>query len=141
MTKGLRTSLLILMLTLFVSVSHSQESGEEPNKMISVMASHDEVMNDMPKLSKLINKLTTRANASYKKEKYELAIKNLKAANQSMVSWMENFSERFDADEMMKGKQLTEEKKKWLLEEEKKIALLKEEIDLSISQAERILNN
>lgn len=37
-----------------------------------------------------------------------------------MMNWMQGFGERFTADEMMKGKVLSEEKKIWLHEEEKK---------------------
>ncbi|WP_209401716.1 hypothetical protein [Pseudozobellia sp. WGM2] len=134
-------ALFTLLLLLNISTSCGQESETKPTKMEEVMASHDEVMDEMPKLSKLINKLQTRANASYKKDKYEKAIKDLKLANQSMMSWMSGFGKRFEVDEMMKGKKLTEQKQKWLLEEEKKIAVLREEIELSIDQAEKILAN
>ncbi|MFC4095499.1 hypothetical protein [Euzebyella saccharophila] len=138
-TKFITRCLAVCFLILSGTISRGQE--KEVTKMQQVMAQHDEVMDEMPKLSKLINQLQTKANASYKKEKYENAISDLKLANKSMMSWMANFGKRFEADEMMKGKELTEKKKRWLLEEEKKVALLKEEIELSISQAERVLGN
>lgn len=109
------------------------------SKMEEVMVAHDEVMDKMPQLSRLINKLQTRANASYKKEKYEKAIADLKSANKSMMDWMQAFGQRFEADEMLKGKKLSEQKQKWLLEEEKNVALLKEEIESSIARAEEVL--
>ncbi len=117
----------------------AQGSEKEPTKMEQVMASHDEVMDEMPKLVKLINKLQTKADASYDKIKYKKAITDLKSANKSMMTWMSGFGERFEADEMMKGKALSEQKQKWLLEEEQKVAALKEEIELSIGKAEALI--
>ncbi|SHI37598.1 hypothetical protein [Pseudozobellia thermophila] len=117
----------------------SQGVNKKMTKMEEVMVAHDEVMDKMPKLSKLINQLQTRANASYEKEKYEKAIADLKAANKSMMDWMHAFGKRFDADEMMKGKELSEQKQKWLLEEERNVELLREEIDSGIARAEKVL--
>ncbi|MBU3028102.1 hypothetical protein [Zobellia galactanivorans] len=135
-------NLFLLLTTVLVlgtpSVS-AQNDAAEPTKMEEVMESHDRVMDKMPMVSKLISKLQTKANASYEKTKYENAIADLKNANKSMMTWMENFGKRFTADEMFKGKKLSAQKKKWLLEEEKKVALLDEEIDLSIAQAKTTL--
>jgi len=57
----------------------------------------------------------------------------------SMMNWMQGFGERFTADEMMKGKALSAEKKVWLEEEELKIEELRKEIDSSIEEAEKLL--
>ena len=94
------------------SSAKQQDSEKEPTKMEQVMASHDEVMDEMPKLAKLMNKLQTKADASYDKTKYKKAIADLKSANKSMMNWMTGFGERFEADEMMKGKALSEQKQK-----------------------------
>lgn len=138
----------IMILRLFVGslllLTSLSVFGQEKTSIVTmtkVMEAHDDLMDQMPKLSKYINKLQTRANASYKKEKYENAIADLKQANASMMEWMSGFGKRFDSDEMHKSKPLTEQKQKWLVEEDKKISLLKEEIDLSLEQAERILEN
>ena len=128
--------LIIMGLT---NLSVAQDTDKEVTKMEQVMASHDEVMDQMPKLSKLINKLQTKANSSYDKKIYENAIRDLKSANKSMMTWMTGFGKRFEADEMLKGKALSEQKQKWLLEEEQKVAALKEEVELSIAQAENLL--
>ncbi|WP_276168275.1 hypothetical protein [Zobellia alginiliquefaciens] len=132
---------LILATVLVLGTTNAQDTATEPTKMEKVMESHDVVMDKMPTISKLINQLQTKANASYKKKKYEDAIADLKNANQSMRTWMENFGKRFDADEMLKGKALTPKKQEWLLEEEENVAQLDEEIDLSIAQANAVLNN
>ncbi|CAM3388325.1 hypothetical protein [Zobellia roscoffensis] len=132
---------LMLALVMVLGTATAQDTATESTKMEKVMESHDIVMDKMPTISKLMNKLQTKANASYKKKKYEDAIADLKNANQSMMTWMENFGKRFDADEMLKGKALTPKKQEWLLEEEKNVAQLDEEIDLSIAQANAVLNN
>ncbi|NNE76686.1 MAG: hypothetical protein HKN31_06390, partial [Pricia sp.] len=111
------------------------QTGTEKTTMEEVMASHDTVMDEMPKLVQLIGKLETKAKTSNNKQKYLNAIADLKSANKSMMDWMAGFGGRFEADEMMKGKKLSEEKQKLLLEEKKKIVIVKEEIASSISQA------
>ncbi|MDB2606314.1 hypothetical protein N9Y48_00910 [Zobellia sp.] len=138
--KKLFVTLATVLVLGTVSIN-AQDATAEPTKMQQVMESHDMVMDKMPTISKLINKLQTRANASYEKTKYEHAIADLKNANKSMMTWMENFGKRFDSKEMLKGKQLTPQKQEWLLEEEKNIAVLDEEINLSIAQGEATLDN
>jgi len=128
-----------LVIAAFINFSTAQDADKKLTKMEQVMASHDEVMDEMPKLSKLINKLQTKANASYDKKTYENAIRDLKSANKSMMTWMTGFGKRFEADEMLKGKALSEQKQKWLLEEESKVTALKEEIELSIAQAQELI--
>ncbi|MBU2947915.1 hypothetical protein [Zobellia uliginosa] len=131
---------LILATVMVLGTTSAQDTITEPTKMEQVMESHDVVMDKMPLISKLINQLQTKANASYDKKKYEDAIADLKNANKSMMTWMENFGKRFDADEMLKGKQLTPQKQEWILEEEENVSLLDEEIELSIDQAKAVLD-
>lgn len=115
--------------------------SQESSKMKQVVTSHDEVMEKMPDLVILVGKLQSKANTSQDKERYQKYIDNLKSANQSMMSWMQGFGERFTADEMMKGKTLSEEKMIWLLEEEKKIEAVREKVNSSIEQAKKVLQN
>jgi len=103
--------------------------AQETSEMQQVMKTHDNVMDKMPELVRLINSLQTAAQNSDDKAKYELAIEDLKASNVSMQNWMIGFGERFDADEMMKGKELTPQKQEWLKEEQVKILALGKEID------------
>lgn len=113
--------------------------AQEISEMQEVMQKHDEVMAKMPGLVKLVNSLQTAAQNSDDKAKYELAIEDLKDANKSMMNWMVGFGKRFDADEMMKGKELTNEKKEWLQEEKIKVLALEEEIDNALSKAEKLI--
>lgn len=107
--------------------------------MLSALAQEtsemQQVMEKMPGLVKLVNNLQTAAQSSEDKAKYELAIEDLRGANKSMMNWMVGFGERFDADEMMKGKELTAQKKEWLQEEKIKVIALEEEIDGSLKKA------
>ncbi|MGB7394387.1 MAG: hypothetical protein WA913_08345 [Pricia sp.] len=132
-------SYFFVAMVLGTASTFAQDSEKEQTKMEEVMDAYDQVMDRMPELAKLIGKLETKADASYEKQKYRDAIKDLKAANESMMDWMTGFGNRFEADEMMKGKPLTEQKQKWLLEEEKKVARLREEINLSIQQGNELL--
>lgn len=130
---------IIIALFLNAFLLNAQNQRKAMTKMEQVMASHDEVMDEMPRLSKLINKLQSKADTSTDKQKYQAAIANLKAANKSMMRWMTGFGNRFEADEMLKGKKLSELKQKWLLEEEEKIAAVEKEIELGIEQAKQLL--
>ena len=127
-------------LFLFFVISLSAIS-QEATEMQQVMTMHDEVMEKMPKLVRLVNNLQTAAQKNGDDSKYERAIENLKAANNSMQDWMVGFGQRFDADEMMKGKKLSAEKKAWLQEEKTKILAVDREIEKSIKKAEALLNN
>ncbi|MGI9549913.1 MAG: hypothetical protein ACR2MT_01835 [Aurantibacter sp.] len=113
--------------------------AQETTEMQQVIAKHDELMEKMPGLVKLINKLQTAAQNSEDQAKYELAIEDLRTANKSMQNWMIGFGKRFDADEMMKGKKLTAQKKEWLQEEKTKILVLDKEINNSIDEAKTLL--
>ena len=103
------------------------------------MYAHDQVMDRMPELAKLIGHLEIKADGVSENKKYYDAVRDLKAANTSMMDWMVNFGNRFEADEMYKGKELSEIKKGWILEEQKKVEILREEINLSIQQGKKLL--
>lgn len=107
--------------------------------MEEVIASHNQVMSKMLDLSKLVGKLQPKVDKAKKDDKYAIAIEDLKAANKSMVVWMENFGHRFDVEEIMKEKKLTKEKRKWLEEEEVKLEPLQALINSSITKAEKLL--
>ena len=137
----LRKSILLFFaaLGLTITTATSQDSEKQQTKMEEVMVAHDQVMDRMPELAKLIGKLETKADGLSEKRKYHDAVKDLKAANASMMDWMVAFGNRFEADEMYKGKVLTEQKQAWVLEEQKNIAILREEINLSIQQGKKLL--
>ncbi|MBC6997675.1 hypothetical protein [Cytophaga sp. FL35] len=130
---------LFLLIVPFLFLSACKEEKEQ-TQMQEVMAIHDEVMPKMSKLGTLVGELNSKENDSTELGlKYREARKDLQAAHKSMMDWMQNFGNRFDPDEILKGKELTDQKQEWLNEEEKKVKDLKEQINSSISNAQQLL--
>ncbi|WP_299531005.1 hypothetical protein [Ulvibacterium sp.] len=125
---------IILLLTVLVSAISCKE-----DKMKKVMAIHDEVMPKMGTISKLVAELKPKVDSTEIGMEYGKAMKDLQASHQSMMDWMRGFGDRFDSEEILKGKALTKQKQKWLDEEEVKVKALQEEINSSIERAEAIL--
>lgn len=133
---------LILIIGFLATTSCKEEKKEQlPSKMEQVMAIHDEVMPQMSTISKLVAELKPMADSTETGQPYEIAMKDLQDSHKAMMDWMAGIGNRFDSDEIMKGKALTPEKEKWLLEEEVKVKALKEQINSSISQAKELLGS
>lgn len=131
--------LTILLLTLSFSCKEKEKEVEGSSQMEQVMAIHDEVMPKMSTLGKLVGELNTKIDTTEMGLKYEAAMKDLQAAHNSMMDWMKGFGDRFDSDEILNGKALSDEKQKWLDLEEVKVKDLKEQINSSIANAEALL--
>lgn len=134
--------ILILASVVFaVSISCKEVTKESPesNQMQQVMAIHDEVMPKMGKIGSLVAKLRKKIDSEQGGVEEKKAMEALQDANKSMMDWMQNFGNRFDSNEILNGKDLSEEKKQWLNEEEEKITLVKEKINTSIANAETLL--
>lgn len=133
------TTLLIVFLTL--SLTSCKEHKEEPakNQMAEVMAIHDEVMPRMGEIAKLVGELKPMVDSTAQGQKYEAAVEELQIAHKSMMDWMQNFGNRFDPDEILHGKELTEQKQEWLDEEEERVRALRDQINSSIEKAEAVL--
>lgn len=133
-------SILVCVVLFFnFSCKEEKKAPEGPTQMEQVMAIHDEVMPKMGTLGKLVGQLKAKVDTTEMGQKYEVAMKDLQAANMSMMDWMKNFGNRFDSDEILNGKELTEEKQLWLNEEEEKVKALKEQINGSIERAQALL--
>jgi hypothetical protein len=133
------TLFLVLSCLLSVFSCKEEKKDEGPSQMDKVMAVHDEVMPKMGELGKLVGKLKPMADSLGMDSPQGKAMRDLQDANKSMMDWMQGIGKRFDADEIMKGKALTEEKQKWLDEEEEKVNEVKEKINSSIANAEALL--
>lgn len=130
------------MVLSLVIVSCKQEAKKDdaaPSKMEQVMAIHDEVMPKMGTLGKLVGELKSKVDTTEVGQQYETAMKDLQVAHESMMEWMRNFGSRFDSDEIMNGKELSEEKQQWLNEEEEKVKAVRNQINTSIENAEALL--
>lgn len=132
-------SIIFLITFLFIGCKEKKTVAEGPTQMEQVMVIHDEVMAKMGKLGKLTGELKSKVDTTATGQQYEAAMNELQAANKSMMDWMMNFGNRFDSDEILEGKALTEEKQQWLDEEEVKVKALSEQINQGIANAEALL--
>ncbi|WP_031445626.1 hypothetical protein [Arenibacter algicola] len=133
---------LTLILSVVIAVAYScKDENKENSQMKGVMAIHDEVMPKMGTIGKLVAQLDEKITNDASSDDYVAAREELKAAHKAMMDWMKSFGDRFDGDEILNGKALTEEKQKWLDEEETKVKALKDQINSSIKQAEDLLQN
>ncbi|MDO6471172.1 hypothetical protein [Maribacter sp. 1_MG-2023] len=137
--KNILYTLTVATLITFTSCKETKKT-EEPSKMENVMSIHDEVMPKMGTLGKLVGQLKPMADSLGAESVEAKAIKDLQEANRSMMDWMQGFGDRFDSEEIMDGKELSDEKKQWLKEEEEKVQQVKENINSSIERAEEILS-
>ena len=140
MKKIFSLSVLVLALA-FISCKQEKKTPEGPTQMEKVMAIHDEVMPKMGKLGKLVGELKAKVDSTEMGQKYDVAMKDLQDAHAAMMDWMKNFGDRFDHEEILQGKELSEEKQAWLNEEEEKVKALKAQINGSIERAESLLVN
>lgn len=136
--KKLFTLLTIVGLLSITSCKESKKA-EETSRMEQVMDIHNEVMPKMGTLGKLVGQLKLIADSLGAESIEAKAMKDLQQANKSMMDWMQGFGNRFDPEEIMNGKELSEEKEQWLKEEEVKVKKVKEDINSSIQRAEEIL--
>lgn len=136
----MRKIVLLVAIPLIIIVSSCKEEKEN-TQMKEVMAIHDKVMPKMSQLGSLVGELNDKEKDSTDlRIQYEQARKDLQAANKSMMDWMQNFGNRFDPDEILNGKELSDQKKQWLDEEEEKVKALQAEINSSIENAKKLLN-
>ncbi|WP_421801935.1 hypothetical protein [Flagellimonas sp.] len=132
---------ILICTVLFLSFSCKEEkkAPEGSSQMEEVMAIHDEVMPKMGTIGKLVGDLKAKVDTTEMGQKYEVAMKDLQDANTAMMDWMKDFGDRFNHEEILEGKELTEEKQQWLNEEEEKVKEVKEKINGSIARAEALL--
>ncbi|MBQ4913094.1 hypothetical protein J8L85_01505 [Maribacter sp. MMG018] len=135
-------SFFLILAVLLTSCKEQKEEKqtEGPTQMEQVMAIHDEVMPKMGQLGKLVGQLKPSADSLGPESPEAKAVRDLQDANKSMMDWMQSFGDRFDSEEILEGKALSDEKQAWLNEEEAKVKEVKEKINSSIKNAEAILS-
>ena len=133
---------LILILGLvLITFATSCKEEKESSQMKEVIAIHDETMPKMGKLGNLVGELKGMENDSTEiGRQYKDARKDLQEAHQAMMDWMQNFGDRFTPEEIMNGKELSEQKRQWLDEEEEKAKALQDQVNSSIENAENLLD-
>lgn len=103
------------------------------------MAVHDEVMPRMGEIGKLVAELKAKEDSTEVGMRYTAARKELQEAHKGMMDWMQNFGNRFTPDEILNDAALTDEKTKWLDEEEINVQKVADDINTSIANAKRLL--
>ncbi len=131
--------LVLAFILISVSCKQGKKTSEGPTQMEKVMAIHDEVMPKMGTIGKLVGELKPKVDSTEMGQQYEVAMKDLQEANTAMMDWMKDFGDRFNHEEILNGKELSEEKQRWLDEEEEKVKVVKEKINGSIARAEALL--
>jgi len=133
---------LILVLSLLIAFTYScKDKNNEVSQMKEVMAIHDELMPKMGTIGELVSQLDEVMTNDASSDNYAAAREDLKASHKAMMDWMKGFGDRFDGDEILKGKTLSEEKQKWLDEEETNVKALRDQINSSIKKAEELLKS
>ena len=134
---------ILAVAILISSISCKDEKKEavkaSNEQMKKVMAIHDEVMPKMSAMGRMVGELSSKEDSTEIGLQYKAARRDLQDAHKTMMDWMQGFGSRFDSDEILNGKELTEQKQIWLDEEEEKVKALREQINSSIENAEKIL--
>lgn len=135
-----KVTLICTVFAFFATAACKDEKKDDTNsQMKEVLAIHDEVMPKISTLGSMVGELSSKEDSTEIGLKYKEARKDLQAAHKSMMDWMQGFGNRFDSDEILNGKELSEAKQKWLDEEEEKIKVLREQVNKSIENAEALL--
>ncbi len=131
-------ALVCLALILF-SCKDEKKSPEHLTQMERVMEIHDEVMPKMGTVGRLASRVGAKVNDTELGKQFKTAQHDLENANEAMMDWMVTFGEKFDTDEIVRGKVLTPEKQALLDAEEEKIKVVRDKINISIANAEELL--
>lgn len=116
-----------------------EEAADASDRMEEVIAVHDQVMPEMKTIANLVAELKPLADSTGADSRYAAAMEDLQEAHQSMMDWMQGFGDRFDHEEIMKGKALSDEKQAWLVEEQEKVEAMRDQVLGSIEQAREVL--
>lgn len=133
---------LILVFTVSCDKKPSKEALEFNSTFKDVMAVHDEVMPKMNEMGKLSTELKAKVDTTAAGKTYQKALDSLGNAHTTMMTWMEDFSNKFPyAKDRLKGKSTEEilEDIEALKNEKKKVDAVRNAINGSINNAKIIL--
>ena len=130
----------VVVLFAVIACKETKKPDGNADQMNQVMAIHDEVLPKMSAFGKLVKELKSKEDSTAMGLEYKKAREDLQAAHNNMMDWMKGFGDRFDSDEILNGKALSEEKQAWLDEEEQKIKEVRQDINSSIEKAEALLS-
>jgi len=130
---------ILLFIFVLLAVATSCRKEKDTPQMKEVLAIHNEVMPKMTELGNLVGELNSKEDSTELGMQYKEARIELQAAHKSMMDWMQNFGNRFTPDEVLNGKELTDQKQLWLDEEEEKVIVLRQQVNSSIEKAKKLL--
>lgn len=139
MKKLLILGALILSVVACKNKEAEAETPAGPTQMEQVVAIHDELMPKMSTIGELISKLEATIDSSNVDSIKVKTIADLKNANNSMMTWMKDFGNAFESDEIMNGAELTEAKQATLNEFESSVHALQAEMETAIENAKAAL--
>lgn len=155
-TPLLSKRVIFTLVTVFIfTLSACKTEPKTPKKtqMQEVMDVHDAVMPKMGSIGRLVKELGIKRD-SLKMIKVQLegshetelvlmtqGIDSLQNAYKQMMDWMKDFGSQFTAEEILKGKALTKDKKAALFLEAKKVGAMEASVNGSILNAEELLSS
>jgi hypothetical protein len=108
--------------------------------MEEIVAVHDELMPKMSEISLLITQLEERMDSTQADSIRQVVVMDLKSANEAMMTWMMDFSNDYDSEEVMEGKELTPEKEALLDTYTSSVMELKDKMEGAMERAKALLN-
>jgi len=141
-------------MTVFVlafSACKTEPKVPEKTQMQEVMDVHDALMPKMGSIGRLVKELgikrdslkvlETQLEGAHKAELVLMTqgIDSLQGAYRQMMDWMKDFGSQFTAEEILKGKALTKDKKAALALETEKVVAMEASVNGSILYAEELL--
>jgi hypothetical protein len=108
--------------------------------MEEIVAVHDELMPKMSEISLLITQLEERMDSTQADSIRQVVVMDLKSANEAMMTWMMDFSNDYDSEEVMEGKELTPEKEALLDTYTSSVMELKDKMEGAMERAQALLN-
>ena len=133
---------LILVLTISCNKKPSQEAQAFNSAFKDVMAVHDEVMPKMNEMGKLSTELKAKVDTTEAGKTYQKALDSLGNAHTLMMTWMEDFSNKFPyAEDRLKGKSTEQilEDIEALKNEQTKVDAVRDAVNGSINNAKTVL--
>lgn len=126
------TLLLLVFTVLLLSCGDKKAESQESTLMEKTVDIHDELMNQMGKLTTLEAKLKIAIQDSThpKIEKLE----SVQAANKAMFDWMRAFGNDFTFEEINKGHELTADKQELLINYYDQIVSLQKDFDALLQE-------
>lgn len=127
----------LVFLALFLSIYSCKGPVENNNsQMETVVAVHDELMPKMVEITRLQEQLTSALPDSVRTKEQSKTIDDLGLAHDAMMSWMRDFGQAFDFEEITQGKPLTEAKKDSLNKYEQSVLELQDQMLTAISNGQ-----